>query len=134
MSLATDPETGESRAREVVATLPHTDQLLTLRTSSGVIVTIEDHPLLESGGSGAAGVPGPRLVISPMSCCPNRCPFGKSGEHCGSLSHVGATCHDRRQLASRADGLLQAPALTNHVGGMMNWCAQSSATTRTLFG
>lgn len=47
MSLATDPETGESRAREVVATLPHTDQLLTLRTSSGVIVTIEDHPILE---------------------------------------------------------------------------------------
>ena len=98
MSLATDPETGESGAREVVATLPYTDQLLTLRTSSGVIVTtedhrswnatgtrageivtIEDHPLLESDGSGVAGVPGPRLVISRMRCCPNRCPFGKSG-------------------------------------------------------
>jgi len=40
---ATDPETGESGAREVIATLPHTDQLLTLRTSSGEIVTTGDH-------------------------------------------------------------------------------------------
>ncbi len=40
---ATDPETGESGPREVIATLPHTDQLLTLRTSSGEIVTTEDH-------------------------------------------------------------------------------------------
>lgn len=43
MVLATDPETGESGPREVVATLPHTDQLLTLETSSGEIVTTEDH-------------------------------------------------------------------------------------------
>jgi hypothetical protein len=41
--LATDPETGESGPREVVATMLHTDQLLTLRTSSGEIVTTEDH-------------------------------------------------------------------------------------------
>jgi intein/homing endonuclease len=40
---ATDPETGESGPREVLATLPHTDQLLILRTSSGEIVTTEDH-------------------------------------------------------------------------------------------
>jgi len=40
---ATDPETGETGAREVLATLPHTDQFLTLRTSSGEIVTTEDH-------------------------------------------------------------------------------------------
>jgi hypothetical protein len=40
---ATDPETGETGPREVIATLPHTDQLLTLRTSSGEIVTTEDH-------------------------------------------------------------------------------------------
>ena len=33
--LATDPETGESGPREIMATLPHTDQLLTLRLSSG---------------------------------------------------------------------------------------------------
>ncbi len=43
MVLATDPETGESGAREVVATLPHTDHLLTLRLSSGDVVTTEDH-------------------------------------------------------------------------------------------
>jgi hypothetical protein len=41
--LATDPETGETGPREVIATLPHTDRLLTLRTSSGEIVTTEDH-------------------------------------------------------------------------------------------
>ncbi len=41
--LATDPETGETGAREVIATLPHTDQLLTLKTSSGEVVTTEDH-------------------------------------------------------------------------------------------
>ena len=41
--LATNPETGETGAREVLATMPHTDQLLTLRTSSGEIVTTEDH-------------------------------------------------------------------------------------------
>jgi len=41
--LATDPETGETGPREVLATLPHTDQLLTLHTSSGEIVTTEDH-------------------------------------------------------------------------------------------
>lgn len=40
---ATDPETGETGAREVLATMPHTDQLLTLRTSSGDVVTTEDH-------------------------------------------------------------------------------------------
>ncbi len=43
MVLATDPETGETGAREVIATLPHTDQLLTLRLSSGDVVTTEDH-------------------------------------------------------------------------------------------
>jgi RHS repeat-associated protein len=31
--LATDPETGETGGREVLATMPHTDQLLTLRLS-----------------------------------------------------------------------------------------------------
>ena len=41
--LATDPETGEAGEREVLATLPHTDQLLTLKTSAGEIVTTEDH-------------------------------------------------------------------------------------------
>jgi RHS repeat-associated protein len=41
--LATDPETGETGSREVIATLPHTDQLLTLRLSSGDVVTTEDH-------------------------------------------------------------------------------------------
>ncbi|MCP4070612.1 MAG: hypothetical protein GY742_02575 [Hyphomicrobiales bacterium] len=41
--LAADPETGESGARVVVATIPHNDQLLTLRTSAGEIVTTEDH-------------------------------------------------------------------------------------------
>ena len=41
--LATDPETGESGSREVVATLPHTDQLLALNTSAGDIITTEDH-------------------------------------------------------------------------------------------
>ncbi len=41
--LATDPETGETGPREVVATLPHTDQLLALKTSSGDIITTEDH-------------------------------------------------------------------------------------------
>jgi hypothetical protein len=40
---ATDPQSGESGPREVIATLPHTDQLLTLRTSSGDVVTTEDH-------------------------------------------------------------------------------------------
>jgi hypothetical protein len=43
MVLATDPETGETGAREVLVTMPHTDQLLTLRTSAGEIVTTEDH-------------------------------------------------------------------------------------------
>lgn len=41
--LATDPETGETGTRAVLATLPHTDQLLSLHTSSGDIVTTEDH-------------------------------------------------------------------------------------------
>jgi RHS repeat-associated protein len=41
--LATDPETGETAVREVDATFPHTDQLLTLRTSAGEIVTTENH-------------------------------------------------------------------------------------------
>lgn len=43
MVLATDPGTGETGPREVVATLPHTDRLVTLETSSGGIVTTEDH-------------------------------------------------------------------------------------------
>lgn len=43
MVMATDPETGETGAREVIATLPHTDQLLTLKTSAGDIITTEDH-------------------------------------------------------------------------------------------
>jgi hypothetical protein len=43
MVVATDPETGETKAREVVATLPHEDQLVTLGTSAGEIVTTEDH-------------------------------------------------------------------------------------------
>jgi hypothetical protein len=43
MVVATDPETGETKAREVVATLPHSDQLVTLDTSVGEIVTTEDH-------------------------------------------------------------------------------------------
>lgn len=42
--LATDPETGETGARRVDATLPHTDDLLTLETSAGTITTTEDHP------------------------------------------------------------------------------------------
>lgn len=41
--MATDPETGESGPREVVAELPHTDELLELETSAGEIVTTEDH-------------------------------------------------------------------------------------------
>lgn len=41
--LATDPETGESGPREVVATLPHLDRLSVLRTSAGDIGTTEDH-------------------------------------------------------------------------------------------
>lgn len=41
--LATDPETGETGARRVIATLPHTDQLLALKTSAGDIITTEDH-------------------------------------------------------------------------------------------
>lgn len=41
--LATDPETGETGPRKVIATHPHSDQLLTLRTSTGEIVTTEDH-------------------------------------------------------------------------------------------
>lgn len=40
---ATDPETGETGARQVLATMPHTDQLMVLSTSSGGIVTTEDH-------------------------------------------------------------------------------------------
>ncbi len=43
MVVATDPETGETKAREVVATLPHEDQLVTLGTDVGQIVTTEDH-------------------------------------------------------------------------------------------
>jgi hypothetical protein len=34
---------GETKAREVVATLPHRDQLVTLDTSAGEIVTTEGH-------------------------------------------------------------------------------------------
>ncbi len=41
--LAEDPETGERGAREVIASLPHTDLLVVLRTGSGEIVTTEDH-------------------------------------------------------------------------------------------
>lgn len=41
--VATDPETGETGPRQVIATLPHTDQLLALRTRSGEVVTTEDH-------------------------------------------------------------------------------------------
>ncbi len=41
--LATDPTSGTTGARVVVATLPHVDALLTLRTSAGEIVTTEDH-------------------------------------------------------------------------------------------
>jgi hypothetical protein len=40
---AAAPVTGETGAREVLATLPHVDQLLSLRTSDGEIVTTEDH-------------------------------------------------------------------------------------------
>lgn len=43
MVVATDPEIGETKAREVVATLPHEDQLVTLETSAGEVVTTEDH-------------------------------------------------------------------------------------------
>jgi hypothetical protein len=41
--LATNPVTGETGPRKVLATLPHTDDLLMLSTSAGDIVTIEDH-------------------------------------------------------------------------------------------
>jgi RHS repeat-associated protein len=41
--LATDPDTGDTRPRKVLATLPHVDQLVTLRTSSGEVITTEDH-------------------------------------------------------------------------------------------
>ncbi len=41
--LATDPTTGTTGARVVLATLPHVDELLTLWTSAGPIVTTEDH-------------------------------------------------------------------------------------------
>ena len=41
--LATDPESEETGARRVSATLPHTDQLVTLRTSAGEITSTEDH-------------------------------------------------------------------------------------------
>lgn len=40
---ATNPETGESGPGEVIAIHPHTDQLLTLETNGGEIVTTEDH-------------------------------------------------------------------------------------------
>lgn len=40
---ATSPETGETQIRAVVAVLPHTDQLLALRTSAGEVITTEDH-------------------------------------------------------------------------------------------
>jgi len=48
--LATDPETGESGPREVLAILPHVDRLLTLRNSSGEIVTTEDHKYWNATG------------------------------------------------------------------------------------
>ncbi|ADU49348.1 YD repeat protein [Intrasporangium calvum DSM 43043] len=41
---AADPETGETGGRAVEATWPHRDDLVTLRTSAGQIVTTEDHP------------------------------------------------------------------------------------------
>ena len=40
---ATDPETGESAAREVTAVWPHDDLLVELETSAGSVVTTEDH-------------------------------------------------------------------------------------------
>jgi RHS repeat-associated protein len=43
MVLASDPITGETGGREVTFVFPHTDQLLTLRTDSGAVVTTEDH-------------------------------------------------------------------------------------------
>lgn len=43
MVLSTDPATSKTVPREVIATLPHTDQLLTLDTSGGQVVTTEDH-------------------------------------------------------------------------------------------
>ena len=41
--VSTDPETGRSSSRQVVAVLPHDDDLLVLRTSAGPIITTEDH-------------------------------------------------------------------------------------------
>jgi hypothetical protein len=41
--LATDPTTGETGGRTVLATLPHIDELLTLETSAGDVITTEDH-------------------------------------------------------------------------------------------
>lgn len=43
MVMSADPETGEQAPREVVATLPHTDDLLLFDTSAGRVVTTEDH-------------------------------------------------------------------------------------------
>ena len=43
MVWATDPETGESAAREVTAVWPHDDLLVELETSVGGVVTTEDH-------------------------------------------------------------------------------------------
>lgn len=41
--IATEPESGRSSVRRVLATLPHADYLLALRTSAGQIMTTEDH-------------------------------------------------------------------------------------------
>jgi hypothetical protein len=41
--MATDPDTGETGSREVTATLPHSDQLLSLELTSGDVTTTEDH-------------------------------------------------------------------------------------------
>ena len=58
--LATDPTTGATGARVVVATLPHVDGLLTLRTSAGPIVTTEDHKYLNATDRQWPGIPAPR--------------------------------------------------------------------------
>jgi hypothetical protein len=41
--MSADPQTGEQAPREVIATLPHTDDLLLFDTSAGRVVTTEDH-------------------------------------------------------------------------------------------
>lgn len=41
---ATDPETGEQAAKQVLQQFVHTDDLVDLKTDSGVLETTEDHP------------------------------------------------------------------------------------------